>query len=226
MEEANPAKTPAEVKQISIKEKDVLTPDRTTYFRAATGSLLYLSRCARPDLALIPVMILSRSMSSPGKRAMMRLKRVLRYLRGTTNLNITYKNGIDDDNDRLVGYVDADHAGDPDEGYSTTGYVFYFAGGPLYWKSQRQTIVTLSTVEAEYVALSKGGQECVYLRDLMSSAGFERAQATTMHEDNSGALKLANTDHYHPRTKHWCQVSLHQAPRQGERSCCGENIYG
>ena len=166
------------------------------------------------------------SMSSPGKRAMMKLKRVLRYLRGTTNLHITYKNGKDDDNDRLVGYVDADHAGDPDEGYSTTGYVFYFAGGPLYWKSQRQTIVTLSTVEAEYVALSKGGQECVYLRDLMSSAGFERAQATTMHEDNSGALKLANTDHYHPRTKHWCQVSLHQAPRQGERSCCGENIYG
>ena len=102
----------------------------------------------------------------------------------------------------MVGYVDADHAGDPDEGYSTTGYVFYFAGGHLYWKSQRQTIVTLSTVEAEYVALSKGGQECVYLRDLMSSAGFEQAQATTMHEDNSGALKLANTDHYHPRTKH------------------------
>ena len=72
MEEANPAKPPAEVKQISIKEKDVLTPDRTTYFRAATGSLLYLSRCTRPDLAF-PVMILSRSMSSPGKLSLIHI---------------------------------------------------------------------------------------------------------------------------------------------------------
>ena len=99
-------------------------------------------------------------------------------------------------NDKLEGYVDADHAGDPDEGYSTTGYIFYFAGGPLDWKSQRQTIVTLSTVEAEYVALSKAGQEFVYLRDLMSSVGLGQVQATTVHEDNSGALKLATTDHY------------------------------
>ena len=59
MQDANTAKTPAEVKQISIKKTDLLTPEKSTYFRAATGSLLYLSRGTQADLTF-SVMILSR----------------------------------------------------------------------------------------------------------------------------------------------------------------------
>lgn len=56
--------------------------------------------------------------------------------------------------------------------------------------NQRQTILTLSTVEPEYVALSKARQECIYIPGSMSSAGGEQAQATTVHEENSGDLSL------------------------------------
>lgn len=62
--------------------------------------------------------------------------------------------------------------------------------------------VTLSTMEAEYAALSNAGEVCVYLRNLMSSAGVEQVQATAAHEVSTGALILATTDGYHSRTKH------------------------
>ncbi|CAM9403301.1 unnamed protein product [Sphacelaria rigidula] len=91
-----------------------------------------------------------------------------------------------------------------------------------------KTIATLSTGEAEYVALLKAGQECVYLRDLMSSAGVEQALATTVHEDKTEALKLATTDRYHPRTKRIDRrkVSIHQTFNHGERGYSSETFYG
>lgn len=159
MEYANLKKTPGEAKK-SIKDEDVLALGSTSYLLAATRSLVYLSHCTPPDLTFA-VMILSRIMSSPGMRAMTKLKRALRYPRGTTEFRITYENCGDDNDNKLMEDVDVDHAGDPNGGYSTTGYRFYSAGGPSDWKSQRQTLVTLSTVESEYVALSKAGQECV-----------------------------------------------------------------
>ncbi|CAM9830939.1 unnamed protein product [Sphacelaria rigidula] len=130
MQDANLMRTPAEVKQIRVKEKYVLAPESTTYSRDATGPLLFMSCCTRPDLKI--AIIISRSMSSPGKRAMTKLRRLLIYLRGTTELRTTYGKCRDGNDDKLIGYVDADYAVDPDEGFSTTGYVFYFAGGPLY----------------------------------------------------------------------------------------------
>ncbi|CAM9504230.1 unnamed protein product [Sphacelaria rigidula] len=115
---------------LDVTDLDEWAPENTTYFRAATGSLLYLSRCTRSYITFA-VTILSRGMSSPGKRVMTKLKRVLRYPQGITELRITYGNCRDDNDGKLVGYVAAEHARDPDEGSWTTGYAFYFAGRPL-----------------------------------------------------------------------------------------------
>ena len=70
---------------VKIEEEAVWSTEDTTLFRSATGSRLYLSRCTRPDLAHA-VMVLTRSMSKPGPRAMAKMKRVLRYLKGTTSI--------------------------------------------------------------------------------------------------------------------------------------------
>ncbi|CAM9400329.1 unnamed protein product [Ascophyllum nodosum] len=77
MADARPAKTPAEAGPICIEEEEVLSPEETTYFRSATGSVLYLSRCTRPDITR-SVMVPTRSMSKPGPKAMSKLKGVLR----------------------------------------------------------------------------------------------------------------------------------------------------
>ena len=79
------------------------------------------------------------------------MKRVLRYLRGTTNLGMCYTNK---GQSGLVGFCDADWGGDINDRKSTSGYLFKVSDSAVSWKSIKQTCVALSTAEAEYVALS------------------------------------------------------------------------
>ena len=115
MADARPAKTPAEPGPTYIEEEDTLFPQDTKFFMSATGSLLYLSRRTRSDITH-SVMVLTKSMSKPGPRLMTKLKRVLRYMKGTVSIGITYREDAED-GDKLTAYVDSDHAGDQDKGY-------------------------------------------------------------------------------------------------------------
>ena len=129
MADARPTKTPAEAGPMHVEEDEILSTENTTLFKCATGSLLYLSRCTRPDITHA-VMVLTRSMSKPGPRAMINLKRVLRYLKGRTSIGLTYSEDAEN-GDELTEYVDLDHAGDMDKGYSTTRVVVCLAGTPI-----------------------------------------------------------------------------------------------
>lgn len=76
------------------------------------------------------------------------------------------------------------------------------SGVPISWFSKKQPIVTLSTAEAEYVALSTATQEAVWIRKLLSDFGVSQSQATTIMEDNQGAICLAKNPVTHSRSKH------------------------
>ena len=89
-----------------------------------------------------------------------------------------------DNNTQIVGYADADWAGDVNTRKSTSGYVFQIGGSTISWMSKRQSIVALSTTEAEYVALSTATQEAIWLRSLLKGMGFEQKSPTTIFEDN------------------------------------------
>jgi hypothetical protein len=80
----------------------------------------------------------------------MAAKRALRYLKGTVEMGVFYKRV---DVDELVAYTDSDYAGDIDDRRSTSGYVFLLSGGAVVWASKKQPVVTLSTTEAEFVAV-------------------------------------------------------------------------
>lgn len=123
---------------------------------------MYLSVNSRPDITYA-VGNLARYSSHPTNKHWKALKRVLRYLRGTYDYGILYtKNG----DGQLVGYSDADFAGDLNHRKSTSGYVFLVNGGAVSWCSRKQKCVALLTAEAEYLALSGAAQECVWLRNL------------------------------------------------------------
>ena len=107
--------------------------------------------------------------------------------KGTLSIRIGYSEYVDD-GDKLTTHVDSDHAGDQDKGYSTTGIVLYFAGSPVDWKSTKQTVVAISTVEAEYVAMSKAFVMVLHFRNLLESMNEKQEQATVMFEDNSGVV--------------------------------------
>eukprot|EP00873_Tetraselmis_striata_P006316 jgi/Tetstr1/426580/TSEL_016858.t1 len=119
-------------------------------YQALVGSLLYAMVATRPDIAEA-VSKLCRVMAKPEERHWQAAKRVLRYLKGTKTLGLTFSNGKADG--LLHGYCDADWAGDVVSRRSTTGSVFMLCGTAVSWKSQLQATVALSTAEAEYMAL-------------------------------------------------------------------------
>ena len=125
-------------------------------YASAVGSLMYAMVCTRLDIAHA-VGVVSRYMNNPGKEHWMAVKWILRYLKGTTNQALFFGGS----NISLQGYVDANMAGDRDNRRSTTGYLFTVGGTTVSWVSKIQSVVALSTTEAEYVAVIEASKEMI-----------------------------------------------------------------
>ena len=123
------------------------------------GSLMYLMSCTRPDIAY-SVSKLSRYTSNPGEDHWKAITRVLRYLRYTRDYELHYSGypGV------LEGYSDANWISDTSDSMATSGYVFTLGGAAVSWKSSKQTVIAQSTMESEFIALDKCGQEAEWLR--------------------------------------------------------------
>uniref|UniRef100_A0A3Q7H623 Reverse transcriptase Ty1/copia-type domain-containing protein n=1 Tax=Solanum lycopersicum TaxID=4081 RepID=A0A3Q7H623_SOLLC len=131
---------------------------------SAVGSLMYVMVCTRPDLAHV-VSVVSRFMGQPGREHWQAVKRIFRYLRGTFDVGLInggYTQCL------VTGYSDSDYAGDVDTRRSMTGYVFTLRGSAVSWKASLQPTVTLSTKEAEYMALTEAAKEGIWLKGLVS----------------------------------------------------------
>eukprot|EP00961_Rhodomonas_salina_P292498 3932988-Rhodomonas_salina.1 len=87
-------------------------------------------------------------MSNPGPEHIAAAKRILRYLKGTRSLKLTYKRQPADTANVLMCYADSDHAGDPDTRCSVTGYIVMLNCAAVSWQSTRQQVTALSTAEA------------------------------------------------------------------------------
>jgi len=141
-------------------------------YASAVGSLMYAMVCTRPDIEHA-VGVLSKFMSKPGKEHWTAMKRVSRYLHGTSDYGLCYQGrpGLDRILD-IRGFVDVDWAGDLDQRRSTSGYVFNLFGGAVNWMSKKQSVVALSTTEIEYMAATHARKEEVWLQRLCSSMGL------------------------------------------------------
>lgn len=172
--------------------------DRHQYAKAV-GSLMYLMMGTRPDLAY-SVSCLSRFMANPTSQHTTAIKRVLRYLKGSRNLELTYRGELGG----LLGYTDADWGADQETRRSTSGYVFSLGSAPISWSSKRQPTVALSSCEAEYMGETQATKEAIWLRRLLGEllSHKENPTATIIFGDNQGAIALARNPQFHARTKH------------------------
>ena len=157
--EAKPVSTPADLNVKLQKEDGVSRPVDTVTYQSIVGSLLHAAITTRPDIAQA-VGVVSKFCANPTQSHLTAAKRILRYLKGTVYLGLSYKKCADGN---LIGYSDADWAGDVDDRHSTSGNVFLLAKGAVSWLSKKQATVALSTAEAEYVALSAATQEAIWL---------------------------------------------------------------
>jgi hypothetical protein len=168
-------------------------------YRSLIGALQYLVNGTRPDIAFA-VSYLSRFCENPREVHWNAAIRVVRYLKGTADMGITYKG-----NDGLVtfkAWCDADWASDSQTRRSTTGLMLTMNGGPVVFKSKLQRTVALSTAEAEYTAISICAQEVLWARTLLEELGHAQARATTIHTDNQSAIAIAKNVGYSARAKH------------------------
>eukprot|EP00253_Pinus_taeda_P034144 PITA_34144 len=168
---------------------------------SAVGSLMYAMVCTRLDIAHA-VGVLSRFMSKPGKEHWTSMKRVFRYLCGTSDYGLCYQgrlrlNRVLD----ICGFVDADWAGDLDQRRSTSGYLFNLFGGAVSWMSKKQFVVALSTTEAEYMAATQASKEAIWLQRLCSSMGLVQG-AIRIDCDSQSAFFLEKNPTYHSKTNH------------------------
>ena len=180
MQNCKPVNTPVSIGNKFVKANEEDEPVNQRQYQSAVGSLMYLAVSTRPDISYA-VSSLARFSCKPTNEHWTALKRLLRYLKGTTNLGILYSNtGMD----KCIGYIDADWAGNQDDRKSTSGYIFLLCGGAISWKSQKQKCVALSTAEAEYIAMSTATQEAIWLRQLIAEISNSSKSPTLMFEDN------------------------------------------
>ena len=145
-------------KDCPTSKEDIEDMDKVPY-ASAVGSLMYAMVCTRPDLAHA-VGVVSRFLSNPSRKHWEAVKWILRYLRGTSKLGITFGN----EKPMLMGYTDSDMAGNKDNMKSTSGFLMTFAGGAVSWQSRLQKCVALSTIEAEYVEATEACKELFWLK--------------------------------------------------------------
>ncbi|RVX00023.1 Retrovirus-related Pol polyprotein from transposon TNT 1-94 [Vitis vinifera] len=174
-------------------------------YASMVGSVMYTMVCSRPDLAYAVSMI-SRYMSCPGKPHWQAVKWLFQYLAGTRSLGLVY-GGNSQLETQLQGFVDADYAGNIDTRKSLTGYVFTLFGGAVSWKANLQSVVALSTTEAEYMAMTEAVKEAIWLKGITEELAMYRGKVV-VYCDNQSAIHLAKNQSFHERSKH-IDVRLH-----------------
>ncbi|KAK1433672.1 hypothetical protein QVD17_10587 [Tagetes erecta] len=171
--------------------------DDPILFKQMVGCLMYITN-TRPDIQYV-VSLLSRFMSNPNETHVAAAKRVLRYLQGTLDYGIWYKNGGEG---LLDIFTDSDFAGDSESRKSTSGYVFLWDKGAVSWSSKKQDIVALSSTEAEYVAAASCACQTMWIKEIMEELDLVFQRSMVIKCDNTSTIKLSKNTVFHGRCKH------------------------
>jgi hypothetical protein len=152
----------------------------------AVGSTMYLAMATRLDLAYSVGLVL-RFASNLGEVYVKAVKRILCYLCATTGIGLTFGGSNDQ---RMVGYADANYTGCSLTRRSTCGCVFLYGRATLGWGSMKQECVALSTTEAEYIALCTTTKKDAWLRGLLGFLGSVQHTPMVVYQDNQSTIAL------------------------------------
>ena len=181
---------------------------------SVVGSLMYLAVTTRPDITYAAG-VLARFNSNPGQLHWQAAKHVLRYLKGTMEHKLVYQ--PTDHPQLFTTYSDADHGGNPDNGKSTGGYVVKIGSGAVSWSSKLQSLVALSTTEAEHISAVEAGKEILWMRQFMGELGYETSGPSQLNMDNQSAIAVSKNPEHHGKMKHLslCLFWIRDAVQEG-----------
>ena len=194
--------TPVDTKSKLSANNNAPFADPTTY-RSLASALQYLT-FTRPDISYA-VQQICLHMHAPTNAHMSALKRIIRYLQGTSSHGLhLYTSSVD----CLISYTDADWGGCPDTRRSTSGYCVFLGDNLVSWSSKRQPTLSRSSAEAEYRGVANVVYDSCWLRNLLLELHCPIPKATLVYCDNVSAIYLSGYPVQHQRTKH-IEMDIH-----------------
>ena len=195
--EARAMMTPAPQGIVLFDDSHQSLKNRTKH-RLIIGALMYATTLCRSDVSYI-VNYLARFNQKPTKELFRIAKRVLIYLSTTKDLGVTHKPSK---KMVLTGFVDSDWAGERHDRKSVSGYIIYFNDSPLVYRTKKQTVVALSSMEAEYMALSQCIQHALYIKRLLRFLDTRLDEPLTVFCDNQAAISAMRSAEVTKKSKH------------------------
>jgi hypothetical protein len=165
-------------------------------YRSMIGSLLYLT-ASWPDIAF-SVGVCARFQANPKESHLIAIKRIIRYVNDTLLYGIWYSI---ETNLVIAGYSDADWAENANDRKSTSGGCFYIGNNLIAWMSKKQASISLSTVEAKYIAVRSCCTQLLWMKTLLGDYGFSQ-DTMIINCDNTNAINISKNPVQHSRTKH------------------------
>lgn len=156
------------------------------------GKLNYLTM-TRPD-TLFVVSVVSQFLNSPYDSHSTVVVRILRYIKGLPRKGLIYS---DRGHNNIIGYSDADWAGDVNDRRSTSGYCVLMGGNLISWKSKKQIVVARSSTEAEYRVVAHDTCELLWLKHLLEELKFCELGHMELKCDNQSTLHLSSNHVFH-----------------------------
>ena len=177
-------------------------------YKQMVGSLVYLANSTRFDITAA-VAIVSRFGNSPKRLYCDMVRKIYHYLSKNPK-KLRFKKNAEM---KFVGYCDSS-VGNLEDYTSLAGFCFMLGDTVITWKSFKEPVVSLSTAEAEYIALTPAVQECIYLQQFLNGLGYQMTK-TEIHEDNAACIALAKNPQDKKRTRH-IQIRFHWIRQQLE----------
>ena len=159
---------------------------------------MYLALTTRPDIVFVVSVLLCFGVNL-GSAHWNTIKRVFKYLKGTTELWLTY--GVFKGGDKLCGYTDAD-GNMVEDCHAVSGYAFMIDGGAVSWSLKKQDIILLSMTESKYVATTHSVKEALWMKNFISQLFNSLTEPVDIFCDNQSAITLAQDYQYHVHMKH------------------------
>ena len=190
-----PTPLPLDINRGTEKEELFSNP---TYFRSLAGKLQYLT-LTRPDIQFA-VNFVCQKMHAPSVQDFHLLKRILRYVKGTVTMGISFNKDTDF---KITAYSDSDWGGCPSTSRSTGGIATYLGSNLISWSSKKQSTISKCSTEAEYRSLSETASELTWLCLILKELVIPLPATPLLLCDNLSAVMLAANPSFHSKTKHF-----------------------
>jgi hypothetical protein len=208
MENCKPARSPTSADQDLDVHLDSPEVDKTRY-QEILGSLLFLANGSRPDVAFA-VTNLARFSNNPKEMHMAALKVIMRYVKGTRDLCLTFNRGnpaiLTAQSDASWGVT------------SFSGFCIYLGGNLVVWKVRKQQMVAMSSCEAELIALTACTQEIEWAFQLCREfLGAEFQETVELSTDSQSAMSVINAVGMHGRSRHYRRLIVYLQTHVGNQ---------